>query len=217
MGWVTRTPDSLPAPEVGGGRFAFARNRVSIKMNEATTNRALEPTHMTVGRYVPSALFVSVGLRCTLGRDIPRCGTPAAPTAHDSSARGNAPWYTGLLGIACPEGAPPGLGPLHSPHRQPVGGLPCGPGRSCPFRAGRVSGTASSQGECPGLRSGAPVARRMSVRIIGFGVSRSVPMFPSTAVPSCRPRDNHASDRRGHAPQRRRPNPTARLAGLSPC
>jgi hypothetical protein len=56
-------------------------------------------------------------------------------------------------------------------------------GGSCPFRAERVSGTASSQGERPGLRSGAPLARPVLVRITASGVSRSVSMFATTVVP----------------------------------
>jgi hypothetical protein len=118
-------------------------------MNEATTNRALEQTHITVGLCVPSALFVSLRLRCTLGRDIPRCGTSAAPTAQDSSARGNAPRHTGLLEIACPEGAQPGHGPLHPPHRQPVRGLPPVPGRVLPFQGGTRLGDRVFPGRVP--------------------------------------------------------------------
>jgi hypothetical protein len=118
-------------------------------MNEATTNGALEQTHITVGLCVPSALFVSLRLRCTPGRDIPRCGTSAAPTAQDSSARGNAPGYTGLLEIACPEGAQLGHGPLHPPHRQPVRGLPPVPGRVLPFQGGTRLGDRVFPGRVP--------------------------------------------------------------------
>jgi hypothetical protein len=118
-------------------------------MSEPTTNRRFQQADINSDPCVLSALFVPLRLRCARGLNIPRCGSSTAPTAHDSSAPGNAPRYAGALEIARTEGARLGQGPLLLPHLQPVGFPPPLPGRVLPFQGGTRLGDRVLPGRVP--------------------------------------------------------------------